>query len=785
MPFVYDRKVLQGPGNKRRKISDSPAMARIKWEEVEEHPRRDEDLLEQTREAVEKEGPVQTSNREELMEYIKSGKTTFWVPRPTLERIAGGPSSSNQDLARQTLLSSGMPVPREAEMPSTLSQIIPGASCALDDPLERPRSALHAGDFRQHGSTVETPQTSGFSRELDQTAPFNSLSTSPPPWLEPSPVPSLGRFSTDSRSFGNARVEGPRRHRAPSLGSSLSSSFVMRVPTSPLVNATSHSSYDPIVPSLSTSPDKSNRRRTLPPESFRPLRSLPADQHAPNFSRPLIQPQMNRENSLPSRGHQPRRSLTSFTYHPASTNHIPPFLRTRRPSATSDASPRASMVGSFEESILLGRMSTAPSKPIDFIAQIGVLGKGNCKPSLRCPAHAIVPFPAVFYNYPNMPNNKPAIDENPSPYVGNIDLEHHLKPVGTARQRRQKAADALDPEQLMANITAPENTAIGRALARDAKAKRPEALLKAPPGGCYRIPQEGQLQIIIKNPNKTAVKLYLVPYDLSGMEPGTKTFVRQRSYSTEPILDKPISADEDGLRKFDSLQYKHILRYLIHLKICCLSKDRFYLYDNIRIVFANRVPDGKENLRNETQLPHPKYSPYKPGKERSRSNSEALADRTNHRPDFKRATPSSPQNVFDEVEPLSISDGSRSPLTTSPSPFQATFRYRTTLARSEPSGGRDPDPPPVPQVPFQFRDNPSSQAFDPERAIAPMSGFGQASTSARSSPVSWSGLKSASSPRSFSPVPLESGDGLLSRKLKGLSEKVSEHDRNDESSCPY
>jgi hypothetical protein len=779
MPFVYDRKVLQETGSKRRKVSGSLIMARRQWEEDNEDPQHLEDRYEQPREAVEKEEPVQTSNRKELMECIKNGKSTVWVPSPTFEKLSAEHSSSGRDPAGQTLVSMRRPMPQESEMPSTLSQIIPGPSYALEDPIERPRSALHTGDFRQHGSTVRTPQRSRFSGELDQTAPFDSLSTSPPPWLDSPPVPSFGRFNTDPRSLANAQAEGPRRNRAPSLGSSLSSSFVMRVPTSPLVNATSHSSYDSDAPSLSTNPDKANRRRTLPPESFRSLQSIPADQHAPNFSRPLIQPQKTRENSLASRGHQPRRSLTSFTYQPASTNHTPPFLRTRRPSATSDASPRASMVGSFEESILRGRMSTAPSKPIDFIAQIGVLGKGNCKPSLRCPAHAIVPFPAVFYNYTSIPNSRSAIDENPSPYVGNIDLEHHLKPVGTARQRRQKALDSRDPEQLMADITAPENTAIGRALARDAKAKRPDALLKAPPGGCYRIPQEGQLQIIIKNPNKTAVKLYLVPYDLAGMEPGTKTFVRQRSYSAGPILDNPITADVQGQQKFDSLQDKHILRYLIHLKICCLSSDRFYLYDNIRIVFANRVPDGKENLRNETQLPHPKYSPYKPGKEWSRSNSEALTDRTNHRTSFKRAIPTSPEEVFDEVDslPLFISEASRSSLSTSSTAFHAISRYKAALARSEPSVRRDLDPPPVPQLPFQFRDIPSSQALDSDRAMSPTSGFGQASTSSRSPPVSWNALKSASSPRSFSPMPPESGDGLLSRKLKGLNENASESDR--------
>ncbi|KAJ4289178.1 hypothetical protein N0V90_011520 [Kalmusia sp. IMI 367209] len=118
-------------------------------------------------------------------------------------------------------------------------------------------------------------------------------------------------------------------------------------------------------------------------------------------------------------------------------------------------------------------------------------------------------------------------------------------------------------------------------------------------------PQQGQLQIVIKNPNKTAVKLFLVPYDLSDMEAGQKTFIRQRSYSAGPIIDMPLSTrnnlgtdrPEAALSHSDDPNDRPILRYLIHLHICCPSKGRYYLYKSIRVVFANRVPDGKEKLR--------------------------------------------------------------------------------------------------------------------------------------------------------------------------------------------
>jgi hypothetical protein len=155
------------------------------------------------------------------------------------------------------------------------------------------------------------------------------------------------------------------------------------------------------------------------------------------------------------------------------------------------------------------------------------------------------------------------------------------------------------------------------------KQKRRSGSPKAPPGGSYRIPQQGQLQIVIKNPNKTAVKLFLVPYDLSDMEPGQKTFIRQRSYSAGPIVDMPLSSrsnlgtdrPEASLPTSDDPNERPTLRYLLHLHICSPSKGRFFLYKSIRVVFANRVPDGKERLRNEIQLPEPRYSAYKPARD--------------------------------------------------------------------------------------------------------------------------------------------------------------------------
>lgn len=271
-------------------------------------------------------------------------------------------------------------------------------------------------------------------------------------------------------------------------------------------------------------------------------------------------------------------------------------------------------------------MSTTPSKPLNFVAQIGVLGKGDCKPNLRCPPHATIPFPAVFYSYGS--GSKYSGSDQPSPYVGLVDLENNLPVANPSPEKRKHRVHAAmrEDQSRSSSLARGENSASEaheRRRRRREKEKRRSRSPKAPPGGCYRIPQQGQLQIIIKNPNKTAVKLFLVPYDLSDMEPGQKTFIRQRSYSAGPIIDMPLSSrknlgtdrPEAALNTSDDPNERPMLRYLVHLHICCPSTGRYYLHKSIRVVFANRVPDGKEKLRNEIQLPEPKYGTYKPGRD--------------------------------------------------------------------------------------------------------------------------------------------------------------------------
>ena len=489
--------------------------------------------------------------------------------------------------------------------------------------IQRPRSALHAGDFteeqlKENGSAQDSLLTSVY---FPTSLRSGLLGTSPTtPWYTPSS--SLQEFGATPRFSPQERPREfvdrrPWRSRAPSLTSYSSSSYVLKAPTTPLVQQSNNTDLDFSPRDRSVSPDKSNRRHTLPPHTFRHMQSSP-NGHLPTSQPTRHPPSYRRDASFPY-SHHPRRSLTStWSLQASASPQTPPYLRTRRTSF-SETSPlqHASMVGSYEESILRGWMSTAPSKPLDFTAQIGVLGKGSCKP--KCPAHVTVPFPAVFYSW-SAGNGRSVSNDDPSPYVGHIDLQHLLAPPDkkeslTANREGNEIEPHLE-DGGFEGVVADTNP-----VPKKSNKRRRTSPSSAPPGGSYRIPEQGQLQIIIKNPNKTAVKLFLVPYDLTGMVPGTKTFVRQRSYSADAVIDSPVASKP--LNDTALISKKPTLRYLIHLNICSPSKGRFYLHQNIRVVFANRVPDNKEQLRNEIQVPQPRFSAYKPNRELLSSSSSA------------------------------------------------------------------------------------------------------------------------------------------------------------------
>ncbi|KJZ79200.1 hypothetical protein HIM_01351 [Hirsutella minnesotensis 3608] len=546
-----------------------------------------------------------TSDRSELIERLKRGESPTWIPNRHFGSILH--HGSNVD-------SQGLPC-----SPSHSPRLLPPAQITperngqaqgyVDERLldglsiERPRSALHTGDFTHDNRPERTRPSQG-----DPKADARACMAAPSPWITTSPPRDFDSFFFETNIQKPKRTERSQSAASP-LSSSLSSSFVYQPPTSPLVQSESNDELEFSMRThcfdLSIPGQGHGAHALLSSHLASPLAS-------PQPCMPSAWAQQQRRHaSLPYQAHQPRRSLTStpsFALHGTSPQ-TPALLRSRRPSLCSDASPiqHASMVGSYEESILRGRMSTTPSKPFDFLAQIGVLARGKCKSSLRCPAHVTLPFSAVYYSYSSTPHGRSRSDDGPSPYVGQVDLENGL-PNPEEESRLKRKAQSRHTEKRSAEVDGDAMTGseLDADRRRAARSRRRSGSPKAPPGGSYRIPEKGQIQIIIKNQNKTAVKLFLVPYDLTGMEPGTKTFIRQRSYSAGPIIDHvPNMSERDSLSR-------PMLRYLVHLHICCPSKGRFYLYKSIRVVFANRVPEGKEKLRNETTWPEPRFTPYKP-----------------------------------------------------------------------------------------------------------------------------------------------------------------------------
>ncbi|KAI1526099.1 repeatmulti-domain protein, partial [Pyrenophora tritici-repentis] len=579
--------------------------------------------------------------RNEWIERIKKTNSPSWLQWQGTDIANHGPIPPRPTSGDRPSLPRTPSTELQASRTSTPDHVRDAAAAGLD--IQRPRSALHSGDFREQRAATATDHghsSAGFVATSpvvpwDRSFPAAGYPTrtSHVQYSEPS--------NDDTRTVARARATSHSSH----------SQFTLLPPTSPLVYQANNTGLDfssgPSSRKNSPSPDRNNRRHTFTPPSFQPYQSI---QMARSATGTPAARHLRHGTSLPYQAHQPRRSMTNNISEPYSLTHTP-YLSPRRPSFSSEASPlqHAPMVGSYEESILRGRMSTTPSRPLDFVAKIGVLGRGDCKSSLRCPPHVTVPFPAVFYSY-NTGNGRIS-DNEPSPYVGLIDLENSLpapdESKESGKRKRRHAVPPPDQDDLDFRIHLGDEESLQTTkgnLRRKEKKKRRSTLPKAPPGGCYRIPPQGQLQIVLKNPNKTAVKLFLVPYDLSDMEPGQKTFIRQRSYSAGPIIDMPSSSrknlgtdcPEAALSSSDDPNDRPILRYLIHLHICCPSKGRHYLYKSIRVVFANRVPDGKEKLRNEIQQPEPRYSTYKPTRDsmasqKTQSSGPQLTDKVSRR----------------------------------------------------------------------------------------------------------------------------------------------------------